>query len=135
MAPALSTNSLLARRLGYLLYLGSMLTPAIGLHVVGAQAFVLAPKAVSLLLESQPSSPLAALELITGLAANAIVFVRVSRAVCIFALLAPWLAWIDLEWHAQGVSLTAPFVVTFYFPWACGIALINWAAQHPRQFR
>ncbi len=126
-------SSLLVRRLGWLLYLASMLTPASGLHVVGAQAFVLAPKAIVLLLDSRPSSPLAALGLVTGLAANAIVFVRVPLRLCICALLAPWLAWIDLEWHAQGVSLTSPFVVTFYFPWACGIALINWARQHPRQ--
>lgn len=121
------------RRLGYLLYLASMLTPAIGLHVVGAQAFVLAPKAIVLLLESRPSSPLAALGLVIGLAANAIVFLRVSWPTCLCAVLAPWVAWIDLEWHAQGVSLTTPFVVAFYFPWACGIALINGSRQHPQQ--
>jgi hypothetical protein len=108
-----------------------MLTPAVRLHIVGAQAFVLAPKAIALLLESHPSWPLAALGLATGIAANAIVFFRVSRAVCSCALLAPWLAWIDLEWQTQGISLTGPFLVTFYFPWACGIALINWARTLP----
>jgi cytochrome c biogenesis factor len=115
----------LARRVGWLLYLGSMLTPAVGRHIVGAQAFVLAPKAILLLLESRPSSPLAALGLITGLAANALVIVRVSPFVCFGALLAPWVAWIDLDWHARGFSLTGPFAVTFYFPWAIGIALIH----------
>jgi hypothetical protein len=115
----------LVRRVGWLLYLGSMLTPAVGPHIVGAQAFVLAPKAILLLLESRPSSPLAALGLMTGLAANAMVIVRVSRVVCLGSLLAPWLAWIDLDWHARGISLSGPFVVTFYFPWAIGIALIH----------
>ena len=115
----------LGRSAGWLLYLGSMLTPAPGLHMIGAQAFVLAPKAIRLLIESHPSSPLAALGLAAGLTANAISFIRVPRWLCACAIMAPWLAWIDLNWQARGISLTAPFVVSFYFPWACGLALIN----------
>jgi uncharacterized protein (DUF2062 family) len=107
------------------LYLGSMLTPAAGPRIVGVQALVLAPKAILILLESRPSSPLPALGLALGLAANLIPFVRVAPAVCVSAVLAPWLAWIQLSWHAQGFSLTAPFVLTFYFPWAVGIVLLN----------
>ncbi len=122
-------RALIARRVGCVLYLGSMLTPAIGGHIVGAQAFVLVPKAILLLLQSHPGSPLAAFGLLVGLAANAIVVIRVPGAVCLCALLAPWFAWIDLQWHAQGASLDALFAVTFYFPWSCGIALINWAAN------
>jgi hypothetical protein len=110
-----------------------MLTPAAALHIVGAQAFVLAPKAILMLLDSSPSSPLAALGLAIGLAANAILLVRVTPSICALAIVAPWLAWIDLSWHMHGVTLAAPFDVTFYFPWAIGIALINAArAAVPR---
>lgn len=63
--------------------------------------------------------------MVVGLCANAFVIVPVHWAICVAAVLAPYVAYLSLDPALHAHTLQVAFRMAFYFPWALGICLIN----------
>jgi hypothetical protein len=112
-------------RVGWVLYLCSMITPARDLAMVGAGLFLRLPAGLVTFFGSHPSNPLPGICACIGLAANLLVLVPVPWGLSLVAVLAPWLAllWLNAGSPAQVQGTVSGWL--FYYPWAVGIVLIS----------
>ena len=114
-------------RLGWILYVASMLTPASAhAHFIGAFMLIVAPAwGLQLLCSGTLRAATIGICLLAGFAANASPFVRLPAWARIGAMLAPWLCY-AASLFAFGVFDSGRlWANAFFFPWAAGIALIN----------
>ncbi len=130
------SRSTLLTRAGWLLYLTSFATPSTDLKLLGAQVFVLLPGVVAHLLDGTRPQSLIALGLLVGLAANLLCIVRVPALLCIGAVLAPFVALLAVVLRMDQ-PVTSILRMTFYFPWAAGLVLLQLgrASQRRRDAR
>jgi hypothetical protein len=112
-------------RVGWILYLISMVTPARNLTLIGAALFLRLPSGILAFFGSHPANPLPGICASIGLAANLLVWVRVPWALSLVAVLTPWVALIWLNGGSPAQVLGTVSGWLFYYPWALGIVLIN----------
>jgi hypothetical protein len=116
-------------RIGWSLYLISLVTPGRDLKSFGAQMFILVPMGANYLMRSAGNeNTLFGLALMAGWAANITAFVRVPIAVRAAAILAAWgsfAAFLLFEREANQGAFQDLFAFPCFFPWALGLTFIH----------
>jgi hypothetical protein len=113
-------------RVGWTLYIASMVVPSSDLKEIGAEWFVSGPVyGISFLFSGTVTGFLVGVSLLAGVAANASLFVRVPVWTRIAAIVVPWSTYATFLVLGRPVDLEKAFSIPYFFPWAVGIALVN----------